>query len=94
MAADNVSVPAPDFVTPAIGVVIGSATLMSPAPVSVSAGVPLEAVNESPDTTLNVSVPAVLPTVASAPRFTVPVIEFAFARLRSAPVDVIPVPEW
>ncbi len=93
--ADNVNVPASDFVNVEIGVAIGSATVTFPTPTNEIVGVPEDAPIADPLTTSNVSVPASLPIDAFAPSVIAPVIvlEPEPDTLRIAPADEIPVPD-
>jgi hypothetical protein len=91
-APPKVSEPVPDFVSVETGVMIGSATTTSPAPAKVRAGVPDDAPNPLPDATSKVSVPPLLPIVASPDNVTILVMVFEFDTLTSAPAADVPVP--
>ena len=88
---------APPFVNVLIGVSMGSATVTLPTPTNVRVGVPEDASKALPESTLNVSVSASLPTDAFAPSNTAPARELLFvpvaSRLRNAPKTELPVPE-
>ena len=85
-AADNVKVPVSPAASPLVSVpatvAIGSATVMLPAPTTVNAYAPLNAL---PDDTSNVNVPEELPTVAAALSDTRLVTELLFAVFNNAP---------
>ena len=91
MTADSVSEPAPDFVTPAVLVAMGSATV-TVTPDAASKVSPYVPVNELPEATLNVSESASACTSDADASVTRPEMVLAPLVLRIAPFDDAPAP--
>ena len=89
LVPERITIPLPSLVKVPVLMVIGSATVILPAPPKVKANVP---VIPLPDATSKVKVPASELILAALPNVMAPVSVLLLAKLRSAPPVLTPVP--